>query len=182
MIKDGKGAPEAEKKTIAPAPNAPATGKMDSKVVDDDRQRLRVPFLQARRRHSMAEVRKNYGDKIKVVWRDLPLPMHPDAPLAAEAAMEAYKEKGSKAFWEIHDKLFANQQDLKRETLDKYAKELGLDDGKFKNALDNRTNKPLVEADAKAAKRAGHLPGTPRRSSSMAITSAARSLSRSSRS
>jgi protein-disulfide isomerase len=74
--------------------------------------------------------------------------------------MEAYKQKGSKAFWEMHGKLFQNQQDLKRETLDKYAGELGLDAAKFKSALDNHTQKAAVDADAKLANDAG-ISGTP---------------------
>ena len=40
-------------------------------------------------------------------------------------------------FWEMHDKLFANQQALDRADLEKYAQELGLDMGKFKAALDS---------------------------------------------
>jgi protein-disulfide isomerase len=97
---------------------------------------------------------------VKFVWRDLPLPMHPEAPLAAEAAREAYKQKGADAFWKMHDKMYANQKDLKRETLDGYAKELGLDMTKWAAALDNHVHKAGVDADAKAGNDAG-ISGTP---------------------
>ena len=111
----------------------------------------------------MAEVMKNYGDKIKVVWRHKPLPMHPEAPLASEAAEEVLKQKGNDGFWKMHAKLFANQGEkdgLKRESLEKYAQELGCDMAKFKAALDNHTHKAKVDADNKAGSDAG-INGTP---------------------
>ena len=106
---------------------------------------------------------KNYGDKVKFVWRHKPLPMHPDAPLASEATEEALKQKGNEGFWKMHDKLFANQAEkdgLKREALEKYAQEQGLDMAKFKAALDNHTHKAKVDADDKAGIDAG-ISGTP---------------------
>lgn len=162
MIKDGKGAPEPEKKNVAVPANAPAKGKQDAKVVMQIFSDFQCPFCK-RVEDTVSEVNKNYGDKIKIVWRNLPLPMHADAPMAAQASMEAYKQKGSKGFWDMHDKMFSAQGQpdaLKRETLEKYAKELGLDENKFKSALDSGAHKAAVEADAKSANEAG-ISGTP---------------------
>jgi len=94
------------------------------------------------------------------VWRDKPLPMHADAPLAAEAGREAFKQKGADGFWKMHKKMFDNQQKLKREDLEGYAKEAGLDLEKFKAALENHTHKAAVEADDKAGTDLG-ISGTP---------------------
>ena len=60
-------------------------------------------------------------------------------PIAAEAAREQGK------FWQMHDKLFANQQALDRPNLEKYAQELGLDMGKFKAALDSEKSKERIK-------------------------------------
>jgi protein-disulfide isomerase len=112
------------------------------------------------------DVMKNYGDKIKFVWRNMPLGMHHDAPLAAQASMEAYKQKGPDGFWKMHDLLYANQPDknksdgLKREALDSYAQQLGLDMNKWKAALDTQSHKAEVDADAKAGNDVG-ITGTP---------------------
>ena len=74
-----------------------------------------------------------------------PLPFHQNAQPAAEAALAA-REQGK--FWEMHDKLFANQQALDRPALEEYAQELGPQHGqvqggarrgKFKDA-DRRDN------------------------------------------
>jgi protein-disulfide isomerase len=165
LIKDGKGAPELEKKNVPVPPNAPARGNLSSKVTIVEFSDFQCPFCK-RAEDSVNEVMKNYGDKVKFVWRNLPLPMHPDAPLAAQASMEAYKQKGPDGFWKMHDLLYANQpsqqkQDgLKREALDTYAQQLGLDMGKWKTALDTQSHKAEVDADAKAGNDAG-INGTP---------------------
>jgi protein-disulfide isomerase len=94
----------------------------------------------------MKQVQETYGDKVRIVFKHFPLPFHKDAPLASQASMAAY-EQGK--FWEYHDVLFANQRALKREDLEKYAQQLGLDMAKFKGALDSEKFKSRVEADAK---------------------------------
>ena len=70
----------------------------------------------------------------------MPLPFHKDAPLAAEAAREAFAQKGNAGFWKFHDKLFeaqGNPDGIKRPGLEKIAEEQGLDMAKFKAALDS---------------------------------------------
>src|SRR4029453_12263051 len=57
-------------------------------------------------------------------------------------------------------KLFANQQNLKRPDLEKYAGEIGLDVGKFKAALDSGAGKARIQADMALAKQVG-ANGTP---------------------
>ena len=61
-------------------------------------------------------------------WKHLPLPFHPNALPAAKAA-EAARQQGK--FWEMHDKLFANQQALSDASYATYAKELGVDSARF---------------------------------------------------
>jgi predicted DsbA family dithiol-disulfide isomerase len=104
----------------------------------------------------------NFGDKVKIVWRHKPLPFHKDAPLAHEATIEAFVQKGNDGFWKFHDKLFAGQKTpgMKRPQLETYAEELGLDMVKFKKALDDRTHKAAMEADVAASTKGG-ISGTP---------------------
>ena len=63
-------------------------------------------------------------------------------------------------FWEMHDKMFANQQALDRPSLEKYAEELGLNMSKFKAALDSGKFKDKVDSDAKEGAAVGAT-GTP---------------------
>ncbi|MEZ4221260.1 MAG: thioredoxin domain-containing protein [Polyangiaceae bacterium] len=160
IMKEGKEPPPPEKKDV-PKPDAdsPAKGGAAAKIVIQQWSDFQCPFCK-RVEPTIDELEKEYGGKIKVVWRDLPLPFHQDAPLAAEACREAFTQKGKDGFWKCHGKLFENQQDIKREALEKMATEIGLDMTKFKAALDNRTHKARVEKDAEIANKAG-ISGTP---------------------
>jgi protein-disulfide isomerase len=161
LVKDGKGPEATEKKDVAVSPNAPAKGNLKGPVVIQEFSDFECPYCK-KVEDSVNEVMKNYGDKVKLVWRNFPLEFHKDAPLAAQAAMEAYKQKGPDGFWKMHDRLYGVQgaDGLKRENLEKIAGEIGLDMGKFKNALDNSTHKAEIDADTAAGKAAG-VTGTP---------------------
>src|SRR4029077_20644049 len=106
---------------------------------------------------TISKVMDEYKGKVRVAWRDLPLPFHPNAMPAAIAARAA-GEQGK--FWEMHDKIFANQQAMDRATYEKYAQELGLNMGKFKAALEAQKGKAEIEADAAAGGKIGAR-GTP---------------------
>jgi protein-disulfide isomerase len=105
----------------------------------------------------VSQVLATYGDKVRLVYRDYPLPMHPSAPKAAEAAHCA-ADQGK--YWEMHGKLFANQRGLAVEALKGYAGELGLDSAKFGACLDSGEKAKVVEAHRKAGDEAG-VSGTP---------------------
>jgi protein-disulfide isomerase len=163
IMKSGKEPPPPEKKTV-PAPTSanPFKGGANAKVVIQEFSDFQCPFC-GRVEPTVKQITDTYGDKVKLVWRHKPLPMHPDAPLASEASAEAFKQKGSDGFWKMHDLLFQNQSTpdgLKRPALEKYAEQLGLDTNKFKSALDNNTHKAQIDADSKVGDDAG-ISGTP---------------------
>jgi protein-disulfide isomerase len=117
---------------------------------------FQCPFCQ--RAHPVVEqVLKTYGDRIKFVYRHYPLPNHPDARPAAEAS--ACAEAQGK-FWEYHDRLFANPAKLGAADLKAHAAALGLDTAAFNTCVDNRQQKPGVDADVSAADAVG-VTGTP---------------------
>ena len=160
MIKDGQGPNEPEKRAIGAAPaNAPFRGAANAKVVIQQVSDFECPFC-LRVEPTIDALLKAYPGKIKVVWRDKPLPMHQHAALAAEAAREAYAQKGNEGFAKMHKLLFDNQRALERSDLDGYAKSLGLDMTRFARALDTRVHKAAVDADDKATTDAG-VNGTP---------------------
>ena len=94
---------------------------------------------------------------MRIVWKHNPLSFHPFAMPAAMASMAAH-EQGK--FWEYNNKLFENQQKLGQDDLMRYAKELGLDVGKFKADITAARGKPAIDADAAEAKSLGAT-GTP---------------------
>lgn len=81
----------------------------------------------------LEEVLKSYGNKVKLIVRDFPLPMHANARKAAEAA-NAANAQGK--FFEYTSLLFKRQNALDVPSLKKYATELGLNRARFDAALD----------------------------------------------
>jgi protein-disulfide isomerase len=106
---------------------------------------------------TLAQMEKEYQGKVRFVWKNYPLPFHNNAEPAAEAAMAAGAQG---KFWQMHDKLFANQQQLDRAALEKYGTELGLNMGKFKADLDAAKYKSSIEAETKEGQAVG-VTGTP---------------------
>ncbi len=82
---------------------------------------------------ALSEVKQRHPD-IKFVYRHYPLRSHPDAQKAAAAA-ECAGQQGK--FWEMHDKLFANQNSLSIATFKGIAAEIGLDKAGFDSCLDS---------------------------------------------
>lgn len=102
---------------------------------------------------TVAQLKKEYGqDKVKLIYMDMPLPAHQRAYPAALASHCA-NEQGK--FWEFHDKMFQNQAKLEDSDLKGYAKELGLDAGKFGECLDKKKYADLIEKSKKEADKAG---------------------------
>lgn len=93
----------------------------------------------------------------RLVWKDFPLSIHSHAQKAHEAARCAW-EQGK--FWEYHDLLFNNQNDLKVNSLKQYAKELGLNENQFTTCLDSGKYASLIKEKVNEGIAAG-VNGTP---------------------
>jgi protein-disulfide isomerase len=106
---------------------------------------------------TLKQIETEYPGKVRVAFKNQPLPFHQHARLAAEAAMAA-NEQGK--FWEYHDKLFANQPKIQREFLLQYARDVGLDMKRFQKALDDASGRPRIDTDIAEANSLG-TSGTP---------------------
>jgi predicted DsbA family dithiol-disulfide isomerase len=107
---------------------------------------------------TLKEVRKQYGDRIRIVFRQFPLTsIHPNAQRAAEAALCAAAQN---RFEEMHDSLLQNQNALQEGNLKSRADKLGLDTNAFNACLASARNAALIHEDLRAAASAG-VEGTP---------------------
>lgn len=105
---------------------------------------------------------EEYGDRINFVYRHFPLPQHTEAITAALAA-EAAGKQGK--FFEMHDLLFANQDDWAgannaREIVESYAVELGLDMEAFALDIDSEEAEEKIKNDIKTGQNS-RVMGTP---------------------
>ncbi len=91
---------------------------------------------------SIKEVQGLLGDRLRFVFRELPLPKHPHARTAALAAEAAGAQD---RFWEMHDKLFEARGELEPGDLIRYAQEIGLDLDRF--ARDMRSEELATRID-----------------------------------
>ncbi|MFN2148208.1 MAG: Na+/H+ antiporter NhaA [Anaerolineales bacterium] len=104
------------------------------------------------------ELQERLGDRFSYVYRHFPISAsHVHAQNAAEAA-EAAAVQGK--FWEMHDKLFANQDALDDEALVRYAGEIGLDVERFQRELHEHAYADRVREDFQSGIRSG-ANGTP---------------------
>lgn len=90
--------------------------------------------------------------KVKLVFKQYPLPMHPKAREASKATIAAHKQG---KFWEMHDLLFENQDDLQTANLEDYAKKLGLDLKRFKADMQSKDTDKKIVADLAEGEAAG---------------------------
>ncbi len=131
------------------AGHEPAKGPKDALVYIVEYTDFECPFC-SRVRPSLKEIEKSYGDKVRLVFKNQPLPFHKKAFKAAEAALCAHKQG---KFWEMEERLFTNQSALARPQLSDHAKAVGLNVAKFDKCVDSSATKKLVLQDQEMAER-----------------------------
>ncbi len=100
---------------------------------------------------------EKYPSDVKLVIKHYPLPMHGYARKAATAALAAGKQG---KFWEIHEKLFANQKELSDARVEAIAQEIGLNMEQFTKDLKDPAIASLIDRDMKNGREA-NVQGTP---------------------
>ena len=101
---------------------------------------------------AVKRVLEQYPGKVRLVFQSFPLSIHPHAQKASEAALCA-GEQGR--YWEMHEKLFADQKALGTENLKAHAKALGLDAAAFGGCLDSGRMATVVEGTRKLGESVG---------------------------
>jgi protein-disulfide isomerase len=111
----------------------------------------------ARGEANIAQLVSQFGREVRVVAKQLPLPMHSRARPAALAALAA-QEQGK--YWEMHRALFQNSKDLSAEAIERKASEIGLDVARWKAALADAKLEERLRRDEAQAQALG-VRGTP---------------------
>ncbi|MGA9259681.1 MAG: thioredoxin domain-containing protein, partial [Candidatus Sulfotelmatobacter sp.] len=135
--------------------NAPRLGPENAPVQIIEFADYECPYCQ-KVNEDLNRLREQFGNQVSVVYKDFPLPMHPLAPRAAEAAHCAGAQG---KFWEFHDALFQTKR-LQTSDLKQQARTLKLDTARFDQCLDGGEEIAVVKKDAQEGQRLG-LQGTP---------------------
>ncbi len=109
------------------AATSPVKGAKDALVTIFEVSDFQCPFC-SRVGPTIKKLMEDYPNDVRVVWVNQPLPFHDRAKPAAMAALAAHRQG---KFWEMHDKLFANQRELTDDNLKKFAGEIGCDMAKW---------------------------------------------------
>jgi protein-disulfide isomerase len=149
-------APEPVRVQIDPSQGY-ARGAREAPVTIVEFSDFRCPFCKGVV-PTLKQIAGQYSDRVRWVFRDFPIPsLHPDAPLAHEAARCA-GEQGK--FWPYHDLLFERATDVSATALKQYAAEVGADRAAFDQCLDTHKYQGAVNADVEAGSKVG-VTGTP---------------------
>jgi protein-disulfide isomerase len=137
--------------TVPTVASDPVRGNAAAKVTIIEFSDYQCPFC-ARVNPTLDMVRTFYGDKVKIVFKDYPLPNHAEAPKAAEAARCAGEQN---KYWEMHDAMFANQRSLQLPVLKQSARAIGLDGTAFDACLDSGKHAAAVQAGIELGNKVG---------------------------
>jgi protein-disulfide isomerase len=137
----------------------PILGSEDAPVVMIEFCDFQGPFCKRHFDQVFPLLKEDYIDenKLKFVYRHFPLSFHPQAQIAAEAS-ECADEQGK--FWEYHDDLFINQNELGRDLYMKIAQVHSLDEYEFIKCIDSQKYKQEVVNDFSYGQQVG-VSGTP---------------------
>lgn len=135
------------------AGDAPFVGPADAKVTIVEFSDFQCPYC-SKGREVMDALKKKYGNKIKIAFKNFPLPFHNQAQGAAEAALCAF-EQDPKAFWKLHDIMFSDQSKLSKDNLLAHAKSIGLKEDSFRTCIETQKYAQKVAQDMEEGKKVG---------------------------
>ncbi len=135
--------PDPEKVYAVQVGDSAAHGPADAWVTIVEVSDFQCPFC-GKVVPTINELQKKYGNDIRVVFKNNPLSFHPRAMPGAMAA-ECAREQGK--FWDVYERLFTNQKALEDADLEKYAKESGVDMGRWKSCYSSNKYKSRIEEE-----------------------------------
>jgi len=135
---------------------SPVRGAESPKVTIIEFSDFQCPFC-GRVEPTLDQVIEEYGDKVQIAFKHMPLHFHAKAPAAHAAAIAAGKQD---KFWEMHDLIFENQAAMSEAKYVEWAGELGLDVDRFKRDVASPEVQKIIEADKQEAAKLG-VTGTP---------------------
>jgi protein-disulfide isomerase len=142
--------------------DSPSKGDVNAPVTIVEFSDYQCPFCSRFYTDTLSLLDENYikTGKVRLVYMDFPLDIHPEAQPAAEAARCVRAQLGDDGYFKMHDKLFENQGSLNVENYKKWAREMGAKGDEFDNCLDSGEFTSAVQDDLLYGSQLG-VSGTP---------------------
>lgn len=146
--------------------DSPVLGDKNAKLTLVEFSDYECPFCKKVFDELLPELKKNYIDtgKVRLIYKNLPLPFHQNAAKEAEAALCAKDQGGNTAYFKYHDAIFTQTTGggvgIALNQLPTLAQEIGLNVNTFKKCLDSGKSKAQVDKDLAEAQKVG-ANGTP---------------------
>ena len=159
--KKAEAAARPEDRTLyrVPVAGSPVLGKPTALVTLVEFADFQCPYC-TRAEPTLRDLRARYGDDLRIVWKNQPLPFHKRAEAAAELALEARAQKGEAAFWSVQSALLGQRGQLDDDDLEVIAKQSGLNVKAAMRAVAQQKHGAAIEEDMDLAEDIGAT-GTP---------------------
>jgi len=125
------------------ATGGPSRGPETAPITIVEFTDFQCPFC-SRAMPTLQSLEEKFGQKVRLVFKHYPLPIHKEANRAAEAAVCA-EEQGR--FWEMHDKLFTDPNRLSATDIARYAQESNIEPSRFNDCLASGRGAERVKLD-----------------------------------
>jgi protein-disulfide isomerase len=145
---------------IVPVGDSPYKGSKDARLTLIEFSDYECPYCKRHVDTTLPQLEKEYiaTGKLRYVFRDFPLEsIHKQAFKAAEASHCASEQQ---KYWEMHDRLFANQDALAPGDLVEHARAIGLEARPFRKCLDSGRYADVIRRSVTEGKKLG-ITGTP---------------------
>ncbi len=156
-----KGPPQQSHQLLDPAvkipvSGSPVSGPANAKITIVEFSDFQCPYC-AGVVEQVRQILRAYPSQIKLIFKQFPLEIHPQAEFAAAAAVAA-NHQGK--FWPLHDAMFAHQEDLSRKSILAMAQSVGLDMKRFNEDVDSVETRETIQRDVQDGNDA-NVEGTP---------------------
>jgi protein-disulfide isomerase len=139
-----------------PTQGAPVTGPANARITLVEFSDFQCPYC-GKASQQIAAILKAYPNDVKLIFKQYPLDIHPQALISAQASLAAHAQG---KFWQLHDLMFANRSQLSAGAIHFWAQSIGLDMKKFDADVQSPAIKKTVAKDLEDGEKAG-VEGTP---------------------
>ena len=160
LLRRAPNQPAAPQNIVLTVGDAPFKGNPNAKVTLVEFTDYQCGFCARHIKETFPQLERDYitTGKVKYVFRNFPLESIHQQSFKAHEASTCASDQGK--FWEMHDRLFANQTALAPEQLIDYARTLGLNGDKFQACFNAESHKQQIQNDITEGQKAG-VTGTP---------------------